>query len=298
MISICIPIYNFDVRPLVISLLAQSDETTEIILIDDASEDIYREKNSTLKEKKEVSYIELQKNTGRSKIRNLFLNYVKNDFLLFLDCDSQIIDNNYLENYKVHLNPDIQLICGGRVYDKVCPSDSQKLRWVYGMTRESKSAGERILHPNKSFMTNNFLIRKDVLSENPFDERLTKYGHEDTLMGIELAKKGIFIRHIENPVLNNDVERNDVFMDKTEEALDNLIRIREFYEDPGRLEDQVTLLKAVKKVEKYKLKWLFRLFHNWFGKWMRKRLIVSKNPSMRLFGLYKMTYLLYSDRTI
>lgn len=295
MISVCIPIYNFDVRPLVRTLLNQADESTEIILIDDASEDSYKEKNRELKGEG-ISYIELEKNIGRSKIRNLFLNYAKNELLLFLDCDSEIIDDSYLKNYKNRLNTDVQLICGGRVYDKICPSDDQKLRWIYGITKESKPASERILNPNKSFMTNNFLIRRKLLSENPFDERLTKYGHEDTLLGIELAKKGILIEHIENPVLNSDVEQNDVFIKKTEDALDNLVQIQQFYEDPERLEDAITLLKAIKTVKKYKLKRIFRLIYRWFGKKMRKRLITSNNPSMKLFDLYKMAYFFHNNR--
>lgn len=291
MISICIPIYNFDVRPLVRDLLAQADENTEIILIDDASENFFKETNRELKGER-LTYIELEQNIGRSKIRNLFLNYAKKEFLLFLDCDSQIIDSGYLKTYQNQINADVQLICGGRVYDKKCPSDGQKLRWVYGITKESKPASERILNPNKSFMTNNFLIRRELLAENPFDERLTKYGHEDTLLGIELAKKGVVIQHIENPVLNNDVEQNEVFMEKTEAALDNLVHIRRFYEDQRRLEDHITLLQAVKKVEKWKLKKVFGLFYRCFAKTIRKQLISSSNPSMRKFDLYKMMYFL------
>ena len=49
MISICIPIYNFDVRQLVISLHKQAQNLkvrSEIILIDDFSNEHYRNINS------------------------------------------------------------------------------------------------------------------------------------------------------------------------------------------------------------------------------------------------------------
>lgn len=46
--------------------------------------------NRTL-ESKQVKYIELKKNIGRAKIRNLFIEYTTNPYLLFLDCDTKII---------------------------------------------------------------------------------------------------------------------------------------------------------------------------------------------------------------
>lgn len=295
MISVCIPIYNFDVRKLVDDLLDQSDDGTEIILIDDASDKAFKEKNQDLKGEK-VTYIELEKNVGRSKIRNLFLKYAKNDFLLFLDCDSQIIDENYLNNYRLNLTESTLLIFGGSTYSKECPSDSQCLRWTYGTTRESKSAKERALNPNKSFMTNNFIVQKQLLSETPFDERITQYGHEDTILGIEMAKKGVKIEHLQNPVMNIDIDTNEVFIRKTEDSLDNLLLIRQFYENPDQLTESITLLKAIKKAEKYGLKWIFRVIYRLFGKSMKRHLIHSKKPSMKVFALYKMSYFVYMQR--
>lgn len=289
MISICIPIYNFDVRPLVKSLLTQSDDQTEIILIDDASDNQYREINREL-ETENLVFVQLENNIGRSKIRNLFLKFAKNEFLLFLDCDSKIISNQFIQTYKNELNPSVQLICGGRVYDEACPSIQQKLRWVYGTTRESKTAEERRQHPNKSFMTNNFLIQKKLLAETPFDERLTRYGHEDTLLGIELENKGVAIVHIENPILNGDVETNEVFLQKTEHSLENLLLIRQFYENKPQLVEAITLLQAIQKIEKFRMKWLFVWIYKLFGKRIKKRLIYSDFPSVRLFNLYKICY--------
>lgn len=289
MISICIPVYNFDVRQLVHDLLEQMDESMELILIDDASNESIKQINSELKSER-VVFFELEKNVGRSKIRNLFLNFAKNDFLLFLDCDSQVVSKVFILNYYKLISTNVRLVCGGRIYEKSCPSVSQSLRWKYGVTRESKNAKERNRYPNDSFMTNNFLIAKEVLASNPFDERLIQYGHEDTLLGIQLKKKQINILHIENPVLNNDVETNAVFMQKTEQSLENLQQINAFYEDKIALENSITLLRVAKKLQRYKLKWAFKLLYKLIGKSLRKNLISSKNPSMRKFGLYKLLF--------
>ena len=61
-----------------------------------------------------------------------------------------------------------------------------------------------------------------------FDERITKYGHEDTLFGFELKKNNTQITHIDNPVINGNLETNEEFIEKTEEGLLNLLKIVEF----------------------------------------------------------------------
>ncbi len=40
------------------------------------------------------------------------------------------------------------------------------------------------------------------------------YGHEDTFIGIELERKNIHTRHINNPVLHNRLETANAFIKK------------------------------------------------------------------------------------
>ena len=89
MLSICIPIYNKEVVPLVETLLRQArevDYACEVVCLDDASEDQYRTKNRTLRDS--VRYEEMERNIGRAAIRNRFLEYATGEYLLFLDCDA------------------------------------------------------------------------------------------------------------------------------------------------------------------------------------------------------------------
>ena len=89
-LSVCIPVYNQDVTGLVYSLLEQIKSSAlgqlvNIIIIDDHSEESFYSLNRVLS--KEVTYKYLDKNIGRSKIRNKFLKYSESDYLLFIDCD-------------------------------------------------------------------------------------------------------------------------------------------------------------------------------------------------------------------
>ena len=84
-LSICIPVFNFDVNDLINDLQNQIDTNqleAEIVLIDDASSQTFVNINKNL-ETKVSQFIFLEKNIGRSKIRNLFLKYTKSEYLLF-----------------------------------------------------------------------------------------------------------------------------------------------------------------------------------------------------------------------
>ncbi len=97
-ISVCIPVYNFDVRELVFYLSKEIENqklNAEIILIDDASNKDFVTINKSLKSTVN-QFIFLEKNIGRSSIRNLFLKYASGDFLFFLYCDDKIISENFM----------------------------------------------------------------------------------------------------------------------------------------------------------------------------------------------------------
>ena len=290
MISICIPIYNFNVSALVTALekqIAQCPEKAQIVLIDDASSQEFKDLNEAVCSK--YFYLKLEENIGRSAIRNLFLEHAEHDYLLFLDCDSLVEHPGFIANYlaAIRQNPD-DVICGGRVYRPQAPDKEHYLRWKYGIKKESKSAIERAKNPNSSFMTNNFVVAKNVLKAIGFDERLKNYGHEDTLFGYELKENNIEVKHIDNPVVNGHLETNAVYIANTEKAIENLARILDFTNHDKELIKDVTLLTTYKRFKFFKP--LIRLFHSGFGPLIKKRLTKGK-VSLNAFDCYKLGYL-------
>lgn len=290
MISICIPIFNFDASALIIELQNQiknMQADCELVLIDDRSDDSYREIHR--KYIADNQYIELEKNVGRSKIRNLFLQYATKPYFLFLDCDSTVVNPEFLQNYLNQLSSEPNIVCGGRVYPSEKPDKTKMLRWKYGVSCESQPSHIRKLDPNKSFMTNNFLIKKELFNQIRFEERLTQYGHEDTLFGYELAKKGIQIAHIENPILNGDIETNQLFLEKTKYGIENLKKLLQYVQNDPDLIQKVTLLKTYKKFEKFSFILIpfFTIFNPLFYKLLR-----SKVHNVTLFNIYKLGVLM------
>jgi len=285
MITICIPVFNFNITSLINELSNQMQSfptDCEIIVIDDCSMNF---KNINRSVCKNVTYIELSENIGRARIRNLFLKYAKFEYLLFLDCDSLIYSTTFLLKYMETISQKPQVVCGGRVYDATRPERNKKLRWKYGILKESQPCSIRQKFPNKSFMTNNFLIQKQILQENKFEERLTKYGHEDTLFGFQLKRKNITITHIENPILNGDIETNSDFLHKTEAGVSNLVSIMNLTDYNNELTEEITILKFYKKIKK--LETFIRLSFKILKPFI-KFLLTKGFVSLLLFDFYKL----------
>lgn len=290
MLSVLIPVFNYDIRPLVRILQQQAQvlpQKVEFWLLDDASTDAFlQQQNATITELNAVFYQILPQNVGRSRIRNLLVEKANYEFLLFMDCDSMPVSEDFLKNYIAACQPNL-LICGGRVYQPQAPKEADLyFHWHYGSQREAQPAAKRNLQPHFSFMTNNFVAPKAIFSELRFDEILTGYGHEDTIFGLELAKKNIPILHIDNPLQHVGLEKADVFIKKTEQAVKNLLVLEKKY---GTL-PQIRLLAAFYKLEKYKMAWAARLFYRLLGGFVKKYL---QRGQVRLFwfDVYKLLYL-------
>lgn len=292
MLSICIPIFNQDVRPLVRALAEQVRQTlpvAEILLLDDGSKEEFRKINRQLASEALVRYEELGQNVGRSRIRNLLAAKARYDRLLFLDCDVLLLSGTFLRRYQ-DLWQDSPVLVGGHLYGPPPSREPYHLHWLVGSRREEKDAERRNARPYHSFMTSNFLLHKDVFDGLRFREDLHGYGHEDTLFGFELKKKGIKITHMDNPVLHQGLETAEDFLAKTRESLENLLQTcRLVGNDPEYLQG-VTILRTYGRLRSLGLCGPLRHLFRVRRKAMEGSLCGPK-PSLRLFDLYKLAYL-------
>jgi glycosyltransferase involved in cell wall biosynthesis len=293
MLSILIPIFNFDVTDLVLELNKQSIAANvkyEIILLDDASTDSFREINRNLSNQNHIKYIEETDNIGRSKIRNKLASLASYPYLLFMDCDSQIPNPDYIANYLNYCEEDI-VIYGGRIYSQQRPAETELLlRWKHGRSREEFTADERIKSPNKSFMTNNFLISVSLFNKIRFNEEMEGYGHEDTLFGYDLKKNNIKVLHIDNPLVHIGLESNSLFLLKTRESIRNLKNILNQNGYEKLLVEDIKLLGYYKFFHKTKLDYLVRILFR-ISERLLERNLLSKNPNLLVYDLFKLGYL-------
>jgi len=289
MLSILIPIYNYDCRSLVKDLHKQctvSDIPFEIRLIDDCS-DHFQKENQSLSTLQFVHFTALSTNIGRSAIRNQLAQEAKYEYLLFIDCDAGTC-NNYIAKYLPFL-PSDKIICGGLLYDIKDYTPEKSLRFQYGHKREEKSAQTRNKTPYQAFTSFNMLIPKKVFLAIKFDESITKYGHEDTLFGIMLEKEKKEILHINNPLYHKGIENNIIFLQKTQQSILSLKELYERAEYSSQLSNKIKILSFYKKIKPLHIPISF-LFTS-IRPLIEKYLITNKKPSLIVFDFYKLGYL-------
>ncbi|MDR0795626.1 MAG: glycosyltransferase [Tannerella sp.] len=295
MLSICIPIYNFNVTELVKSLYDEAETLCieyEIILSDNASQANFRQENALLAALPNVHYFQSEINMERAGNRNFLFKTAQFPFILFMDCDSKVAKKDYIKDFLPFCVPGIVCL-GGRVYDREKPKDSKHIfHWKVGRSRESKPAEMRSKRPNNSFMSCNFLIDQNIFNIVTFDERLQGYCNEDTLFGIELKKKGITITHIDNPLYHIGLEKAEVFLSKIEEGLRNYHKINYLYNNDPIFIESCKILSVESRLKKWHLAKLFKFLFLILRKRMYRNL-VGKNPSLFVYDLYKLGYLCY-----
>ncbi len=221
MLSILIPSYNYNVYPLVLELHKQCLECNidfEIIVFDDASK-LFLNENYNINSLENSFFEVLEKNIGRSAIRNLLAKKAKHKSLLFLDADTIPIQNDFIKNYIEQIDAAEKIVYGGIKYRKEKPKKSQVLRWKYGNSREALSVEKRKANPYISLLSLNFLIQKSIFEKVYFNETIPNLRHEDTLFSYNLKQQKIKILHIENPVFHLGLDDFEFAIKKENESL-------------------------------------------------------------------------------
>ena len=302
-LSILLPSYNNVCVSLVQALQRQADALRrkldkpfryEIIVADDGSTDAACiDANRVIGDMLHCRYLRMEHNVGRAQIRNVLISESCGDYVLLIDSDLFLCDDNYLYKYATST---ADVVYGGTriggeglvMVDNEANTEHLKgnLRYIYEKKAEpSHRAVFRQLRPNQEISVCNLYARRDIMEAHPFDSRFKAYGYEDVLFGKRLAESGIEVTHIDNPVLINEFEPNSVFVKKTEEAILTLCRFEQDLEGYSNLKTKVTTLGRYIPLS------LFRLWHR-IMKNKEKRNLTGPKPSLLLFKLYKLGFFL------
>lgn len=302
-LSILLPSYNNVCVSLVQALQRQADALRgkldkpfryEIIVADDCSTDAACiDANRIIGDMLHCRYLRMEQNVGRAQIRNVLISESRGDYVLLIDSDLFLCDDNYLYKYATST---ADVVYGGTriggegfaMVDNEANTENLKgnLRYIYEKKAEpSHRAVFRQLRPNQEISVCNLYARRDIMEAHPFDSRFKAYGYEDVLFGKRLAESGIEVTHIDNPVLINEFEPNSVFVKKTEEAILTLCRFEQDLEGYSNLKTKVSTLGRYIPLS------LFRLWHR-IMKNKEKRNLTGSKPSLLLFKLYKLGFFL------
>jgi len=289
MLSVLVPIYNYNAYPLVEELHKQCIElgiVFEILCQDDASKSTLNTNNEKINSLSNCNFISLEKNVAHRQNRNLLAKRAKYEYLLFLDGDSIVINSHYIKNYINNLK-EYDVIYGGRLHPENYPSNQQILRWKYGKFIEDKLAKDRLKEPYKCLLFNNTIIKKECFNKVKFDTEITLYGHDDTQLSYQLSLIPSKIHHIDNQIKHGDIDSNEVYINKTKNSIKSLLVLYASKKIDYRY---VSLLKLYVFLKTIKLHLIALLFYKIFKNTMTKNL-VSNNPSLIVFNLFRISYM-------
>jgi len=293
MISVLIPVYNYNIKPLVDSLLLQFQEVDykwEIVLSDDNSEKKLRELNfNFIKDlgKKNVVLFQQERNVGNSENRNILLSKASHSWLLFLDADVLAVHDSFIASYIAEMKRTKKdIIAGNIVYDSKKPTPNL-LRWKYGKLKEEVSFDVRKKKPVLHVRGANFAIRKALIEKFKFPKLYEKYGFVDTSFFLQFNEKQISV--IDNPVYHLGIEENPIYLNKTKNAVNNALFLLDNNEE---LASNISIVAFYKKVRFCK-----KLIANIYSKSHVKfeNNLLSNKPSITIFQFYKLLYLGYLD---
>jgi len=289
MISVLIPVYNYNIINFVESLhkqLTAQNMDFEIRCLDDASEDAVVLKNKTITHLTHTTYTVSETNNGREKTRQLLAESATYNWLLFLDADTLPFKDNFISTYLPFLNSDFEAVFGGITYQKTPPKDSELLRWTYGKHREQKSAKKRNKAPYLHITSPNFIIKKSVFLTYNSKIKGKDYGF-DAYFATLLKRHSVKIKHIDNEVIHLGLESSALYLLKTEEAIDTYFKLYKTHKIEA---SDNKLIALFLKLKYFKLNVLLAFVFQ-FLKPKLQRQLLSKSPNLYLFQLYRLLYL-------
>lgn len=285
MLSILIPVKDYDCHLLIEALHKQGEQLGlpyEILVGEDGTATNNLVLNAIADSLPHCRRIKREQNIGRARMRNLLAEEAAQPCLVFIDSDAVVEKNDFLACYAAALN-ECDVVCGGLYHAEEPPREGCSLRFRYEKEADKRrDAATRNKAPHARFSTFNFAIKKEIFNAIGFDDSITRYGHEDTLFGKELERRGIAVMHIENRLLHSGIEDNATYLSKVELSLATLAEIKvKICSTP--------LIAAAERLDRLHLTPLFMLGWRCCRKILKKNLL-GETPSLTLFNIYKLGF--------
>lgn len=289
MISVLIPIYNYNVFDLVKEIhnqLTTCKYPFEIICFEDGSSQDFINQNSIVKKLSNTSIIISKSNNGRIKSRQILAEQATYDWLLFLDADVLPKQSDFILKYIDFINLEFESVFGGICYHKQKPEAQYILRWKYGINKEEIKAEIRKRNTYKHIVSANMFIKKTLFISINSKIEFNGYGMDNYFASL-LREQKINIDHIDNEVYHLGIEKSEVYLEKKESAIINLLMLYNEHKIDNLENDLFSLFIILKR---YQLHYLFSVFYKFFKSLMKQNLL-GKHPSILLLQLYRITFM-------
>lgn len=218
LVSVIIPTYNCEseVFKCINSVINQTYNQIEIIVVDDCSSDNTAKEIDNIKKTTNIIFLKNKKNMGVSYSRNMGLQQAKGEYVMFLDGDDYLDDNTVEETLNFALENNLEIVKFNYVKE------------IYGLSIYNKGTFEhqRVLI-NKDFreiylkMLDGYafssccfqLIKLSILKNLTFEQNLT-YG-EDMLFSLNLYTKTNSFGYYDKPFYHYVIKSNSITRDNS-----------------------------------------------------------------------------------
>lgn len=292
MISVLIPVYNYDITSLLKELHSQLESASisyEIICLDDFSDDSISSINEKAAKLSNTKYIKSKTNNGIAITRQKLVKNASFDWIILLDADTKI-NENYISNYLEYIDSEFDFIFGGFKYEETPPTNESLLRWKYGKKCEAISAKNRNENPYKVTIAANLLTLRTSYLNLGLDYIGNNYAM-DYFFGSKLKAGSAKVFHIDNEVLHLGIENSSSYLQKKERAVYTLLTL--YRQDKIAIHSN-DLLKAFIFLKRVGLNYLFSFWFKFFQERMSTNL-KGKKPLIMLLQLYKISYMCSLD---
>lgn len=225
-LSILIPFYGDDPRPLLEALSQQTDQQAEIILFDDGEPDAALSKNvnaAVTRSRAAVTLISSESNLGRSTARNQLSDAAQGDWLLFLDADMEI-EAGFLARWRHHLaETSYDALFGG--YAPSQPrSAHETVHAALAHASDAPDAAIRTTLGASAVCSSNLAVRASLFAQCRFDEGYSGWGWEDVDWALSAARLGE-LGHVDAPAAHGGLQDVVTLLDKFDRAGVNFARL-------------------------------------------------------------------------
>lgn len=227
-VSVIVPIYNSSkfLDRCIDSILNQTYNNTEVILINDGSTDDSLEKINIYQTKYSQIKVFSKENGGSASARNYGLEKASGEYILFVDSDDSI-DNDYIENLILNIDDNDCIVCGYKRYN------NKKLLYK----KKPKNTHFSIYKFNATCCK---LYKTKLLKDNNIKFPLNYKIGEDIYFTIQVINSTNKIKFIKYAGYNNYINLNSITStaNKTKENRNKLM---------------LPLLKDIEKIANYKI---------------------------------------------
>jgi len=230
-LSVLIPFYKDDPRPLITALAGALPEGVEILALDDGRPDaaLNTVVAKTLNElSAPAALLTSRVNRGRSAARNRLAQAARGAWLLFLDAD-MVPGPDFITRWLLAMeNTADDALFGG--YHPGVPTAETRVHARLAALSDPADAAERSRIGPAAVCSSNLAARREVLQAIPFEESYAGWGWEDVDWALSAAQQ-FQLGHIDNPASHAGLETVDQLLSKFARSGENFARLLQRHPD-------------------------------------------------------------------